>query len=474
MLPTDAAAISSRVDSNCPMPDTGEQTLEWKMPRPVIWLMAIWIGGTIAMLGGIAWRWRRLVRLMRQTDGRNDLRWDALLAGLARRLGLRWHVRLVVTQGAVGPAVLGLLRPIVLLPQAVTDGKSADEIELVLAHELIHVRRGDLWFALLRSLVLSVWWFHPLVWWAARQASREAERCCDEAVLAELRCTPARYARCLLDILEIKHQLSPVPAFPGVRAIEITQGRLERIMKIGQGACRRTPWWCWAVALLGAVAVFPGAAMVISAGEIPGATPPAALPDSGPYSRESGPKPHSSAPVNPGLHAGIATGGGKTRSNTVYQQIYSVKDLLSKIQKERGLSEPAAKECLAGLVRLFLAGVAGDQHPEQVVWLKDGDKLLVGATNAGHTRLADALDALRKYGTSNQIAIEVRFVTLGDKLFQEMLPESTMSSLNVDDAGLANSDAVEPVAFDHPLGSHEGAHVARAQLLIEKDSPVRF
>ena len=49
-----------------------------------------------------------------------------------------------------------------------------------------------------------------------------------------------------------------------------------------------------------------------------------------------------------------------------------------------------------------------------------------------------------------------------------------MSPLNVDDAGLANSDAVQPAAFDRPLGSHEGTHVARAQLLIEKDSPMRF
>jgi general secretion pathway protein D len=99
---------------------------------------------------------------------------------------------------------------------------------------------------------------------------------------------------------------------------------------------------------------------------------------------------------------------------------------------------------------------------------------VVGATNAGHKRAADALDALRKFGTSDQIAIEVRFVTLSDKLFQEVLPESTMSSLNVDEAGLADSDAVQPAAFDRPLGSQEGAHVVRAQLLIEKDSPMRF
>ena len=219
------------------------------------------------MFGAIAGRWRRLAELVRAAERGQDPRWEAMLDGLVCRLKLRRRVRLVVIERPIGPAVLGLFHPTVLVPKTIIAGKPDDEIELVLAHELIHVRRGDPWFALLRSLVVSLWWFHPLVWWAGRQASREAERCCDDAVLAELRCSPARYARCLLDILEIKHQLSPVPAFPGVRAVEVTQGRLERIMKIGQGSYRRTPWWCWAVALLAAVAVLPGAAMRISAGE---------------------------------------------------------------------------------------------------------------------------------------------------------------------------------------------------------------
>jgi hypothetical protein len=99
---------------------------------------------------------------------------------------------------------------------------------------------------------------------------------------------------------------------------------------------------------------------------------------------------------------------------------------------------------------------------------------VVGATNAGHKHVADALDALRKYGTSTQIAIETRFVTVGDKLLQELLPESTMSPLNVDEASQANSDAVQPAPFDRPLGNHEGTHLTRAQLSIDKDLPVRF
>ena len=121
VLPTDATAISSRVDSNCLQPNTNEQTLEWHLDavRPATLLTAIWIGGVVVMFGAIAGRWRRLARLVRQSDSRNDPRWDALLAGLACRLRLPWRVRLVATESAVGPAVLEIrhrLSPVPAFP----------------------------------------------------------------------------------------------------------------------------------------------------------------------------------------------------------------------------------------------------------------------------------------------------------------------------------------------------------------------
>jgi bla regulator protein blaR1 len=360
---------------------------------------------------------------------------------------------------------------------AVIDARSADEIELILAHELMHVRRGDLWMALLRWLALSLWWFHPLVWWAARRASREAERCCDDAVLAELRCSPTRYARCLLNILEIKHRLSHVPLFPGVRAIEINQGRLERIMKIGHRGYRRAPWWTWSVVLLTAIAVLPGAAMVMSADEGPEVAYQATSPESVPYPLDA-----NAAPTNSGLGAGVSALGNKMPPDTAYYtKAYSVKDVLFKLRKENGYSEPAAKKDLAQFfvrnsIANSMAGPAGNQRtcpqPEQVRWLKDSDDLVVGATNAGHKRVADTLDALRKYGTLDQIAIETRFVTIPDDELQQVLPD--WSPLTVDEAALASSNAVWPASFDRPLDSHEGMCVARAQLLTEKNPPVRF
>jgi hypothetical protein len=92
--------------------------------------------------------------------------------------------------------------------------------------------------------------------------AREVERCCDEEAVGALGCDPAHYARSLLEVLELKRALQPVPAFPGVRPVDITSQRLERIMQLRQGCRLRTPWWCWATLVLCAFATLPGAARV--------------------------------------------------------------------------------------------------------------------------------------------------------------------------------------------------------------------
>lgn len=183
---------------------------------------------------------------------------QALVQHLSHKFKLGRRVRLLVTSAKVGPAVVGLLRPLIILPEVVTRGRSMKELEPIVAHELLHIKRGDLGIGWLQVLVQSLWWFHPLVWLVNRLLSREAERCCDEAVIAELDCTPSFYARCLLNVLEQKRNLTPVPACPGVKPVEITKQRMERIMKLGQGCRKRSPWWCWLIVVLLGVVVLPG------------------------------------------------------------------------------------------------------------------------------------------------------------------------------------------------------------------------
>src|SRR4029453_17840144 len=82
---------------------------------------------------------------------------------LCRQLNIRWPVRLLITRACIGPAVVGLWRPLVILPWDLVREKSLAELEPLLAHELLHIRRGDLWIGLLQTLAQIVWWFHPLV-----------------------------------------------------------------------------------------------------------------------------------------------------------------------------------------------------------------------------------------------------------------------------------------------------------------------
>ncbi|MDX1924984.1 MAG: M56 family metallopeptidase [Pirellulaceae bacterium] len=189
---------------------------------------------------------------------------NSLVESLSKRMGLRRKVRLRTVDAAIGPAVVGLIRPTILLPKVIVDGKSDAELEPLLAHELIHVRRGDLVWAMLQGLSVSLWWFNPLVWLAERLLTREAERSCDEETIAGLGCSPAMYARSLLDVMERKHQLRAAPSLPGVRPVDITAKRLERIMRLGQGCYRQRPWWVVAVWLVGCALVLPGAAWVVA------------------------------------------------------------------------------------------------------------------------------------------------------------------------------------------------------------------
>ncbi len=190
-----------------------------------------------------------------------DAKLNAIVSRLRKQLGVSRHVRVHTMTNAVGPVVVGLFQPTLLLPQVIVAGKESRELEPLIAHELIHIRRGDLWWALLQSLATSLWWFHPLIRVAGRMVTLESERSCDEETVISLGCSPSAYARSLLDVLERKHLLQVAPALPGVRPVDVTLKRVERIMKLGQGSHQRTPRWVWCLLMVGCAVALPSAAV---------------------------------------------------------------------------------------------------------------------------------------------------------------------------------------------------------------------
>lgn len=140
-------------------------------------LSALWLFGVLAAAlvqgGGYLLARRRLLR-----DARPDLEAEAQAGQTAASLGLKRAVPVRRSRQVRTPMVLGLLRPVLLLPE----GQAVDEV--VLCHELTHLKRLDLAYKAL--LVAACWlhWFNPLVWWMSRSASENLELCCDDDVAA--------------------------------------------------------------------------------------------------------------------------------------------------------------------------------------------------------------------------------------------------------------------------------------------------
>lgn len=347
-------------------------------------LLGTWFLASFLVLAGVTMRWLWFWRSVRNSPRRDSPELAASLRSLSRQLGLRRRVRLIVTESLVGPAVVGCFRVTVLIPAIVVDRLSTQAIRPILAHELLHVRRGDLWVGLLQTLAQALWWFHPLVWWVGRVTSREAERCCDEEVLGELSCDPAGYARALLDVLDLKSQLKPVPVFPGVRPVDVTSNRLERIMSLRQGCRRRSPWWCWLVAIGFAASTLPGAAFVVTAQdellELTENSPVPAVAQAGTStSTDSGSVPH-----RPGIAAeiqyAVAEQDTTDRDNTLTTVVYDTSDF-------DGLLTGTADERQQKFEQL--ARSRNSSSSIQINWF-DG-KPVVRATKAVHRALRKCL-----------------------------------------------------------------------------------
>jgi hypothetical protein len=99
------------------------------------------------------------------------------------------------------PAAIGFRNPMIVFPAWTLQELSPEEINVILIHELAHVRRRDDWTNLLQKIVRAVFFFHPAVWWIDTRLSLEREMACDDAVLAETG-NPRAYASCLVDLLE--------------------------------------------------------------------------------------------------------------------------------------------------------------------------------------------------------------------------------------------------------------------------------
>ncbi|UCE04217.1 MAG: M56 family metallopeptidase [Candidatus Latescibacterota bacterium] len=246
-----------------------EGVLESQLPR----LVAIWIAGVLLLCARLAGGWAQAQRLRGRGTRPAAAALQANAARLASRLGVRRAIRVLESTVAEVPTVVGWLRPVVLFPAGAIAGLPPQHLEALLAHELAHVRRHDYLVNLLQTLVETLLFYHPAVWWVSSRIRHEREHCADD--LAVHACGDrVLVARALTAMEELR--LSPL--HPGV-AIAANGGSLvSRIQRLlgrtrGSGAPRGAlgPTMLVATLLLGVGlqrAVDAGAAIESQRGEM--------------------------------------------------------------------------------------------------------------------------------------------------------------------------------------------------------------
>lgn len=148
------------------------------------WAVCLWLAGVLALSAYTAGGWVRVQRIKQRASEPVHLAWIEALESLQRHFEISRPVRLCASALAEVPAVIGWLRPVILLPVTAITGLDESQLRAILAHELAHIRRHDYLVNLLQSGVETLLFYHPAVWWVGRQIRLEREHCCDDMAIA--------------------------------------------------------------------------------------------------------------------------------------------------------------------------------------------------------------------------------------------------------------------------------------------------
>ncbi|WP_420146978.1 M56 family metallopeptidase [Spirosoma sp.] len=165
---------------------TVAQTLSWSQQMQqfleahlsqfvMIYLIGIALFG-LRLVGG----WLYLQRLSQTALQPNTLIWTHLTDKLRSVMLITVPIRVRESARIAVPMVVGIVKPVLLLPIGLAIHLTSREVEAVLAHELAHIKRHDYVINLLQSVVEVLYFFHPALWWLSARVREEREHCCDD------------------------------------------------------------------------------------------------------------------------------------------------------------------------------------------------------------------------------------------------------------------------------------------------------
>ena len=169
------------------------------------WIVSLWLVGLLALSSRLTIGLRHVQRLKSKDVVPVTAQLQAHLVDLCERMRISRSVHLLESALIQVPTTIGSLRPVVLLPASALMGLTPSQLEMIMAHELAHIRRHDYLFNLIQTVIEILFFYHPTVWWIGNRVRVERENCCDDLAVAVCG-DPLTYAHALTTMEQLRSE----------------------------------------------------------------------------------------------------------------------------------------------------------------------------------------------------------------------------------------------------------------------------
>lgn len=183
-----------------------QHTLTHYVPQLEMWfpvLVALYVTGVAVMSIKFVLDLVQLKQIRQKQVLPIDATWENHLEKLAAQLRIPRKVQLLISTHVQVPVMIGFLKPVILLPVAMFNNLSAEQLEAILLHELAHIKRNDYLLNIFQSIAETILFFNPFIWWISKNIRLEREHCCDDLVIAG-QVQPLQYAKALVALEEYR------------------------------------------------------------------------------------------------------------------------------------------------------------------------------------------------------------------------------------------------------------------------------
>jgi beta-lactamase regulating signal transducer with metallopeptidase domain len=201
-----------------------DYVLKFIPPAMAGWMIGVFILSGRLLLGFIGMcRWRRHLKPLPDNLSKR-------VYLLCEKQGIEHFSRVFISPSAIQAMAVGYLRPMILLPAALVMQMQPDMLEAVIAHELAHIRRYDLWVNLFQRVIEILLFYHPTVWWLSHRLRIERELCCDELAVKATG-EPLTYAAAIENAIQIIPDLKqPLLSIGLGQTRKLTLNRIHHVL----------------------------------------------------------------------------------------------------------------------------------------------------------------------------------------------------------------------------------------------------